>query len=452
MIVADDAMLTCEGIVHLLRDAGVDVVAQADEATGLLREVLHHSPDVAIVDIKMPPTHTDEGLVCGARIRDRFPDVAVLVLSQYLEPSYAMRLLENHPEKVGYLLKERVFSAVVLVDALHRVCDGETVVDPTIVARLFGRHRDNDPLRGLSPREHEVLALVARRTLQQSNRRASVRCRPHGRGPCHPDLSQTRRGHISGLASESARRAQLPSTRLGRSTYPRPYPQQRGLTPGRTFDTICSPQWSVSSPYVVASNTRLTTSDQRGRFSSTSRSRTAYRWCCHSSLRITCRHSSTVWSLPRVAGAVGRDAVPLQLLRLRAGDHFAYLVHALPAQSEHLVERRVGLRVDAPAARTGEPRSSQAPRVVRVGDPLHHPPQPAVRDQHEVTVRLDEAPLALDLLVEDRFGQLPRPGDSPSPEVFDHRPGVSQALGVCRPQLVALGPQPDALGIATFHL
>jgi DNA-binding NarL/FixJ family response regulator len=161
VIVADDAMLTREGIVHLLRDAGIDVVAQADDATGLLREVLHHAPDVAIVDIKMPPTHTDEGLAAAQEIRDRFPDVAVLVLSQYLEPSYAMRLLESHPEKVGYLLKERVFSAAVLVDALHRVCEGETVVDPTIVARLFGRHRDNDPLRGLSPREHEVLALVA---------------------------------------------------------------------------------------------------------------------------------------------------------------------------------------------------------------------------------------------------------------------------------------------------
>ena len=161
VIVADDSMLTREGIVHLLSDAGVDVVAQADDAATLLRDVGLYAPDVAIVDIKMPPTHTDEGLVAAQRIRDEHPDVAVLVLSQYLEPSYAMRLLENHPEKVGYLLKERVFAAAVLVDALHRICDGETVVDPTIVSRLFGRHRDNDPLETLSPREHEVLALVA---------------------------------------------------------------------------------------------------------------------------------------------------------------------------------------------------------------------------------------------------------------------------------------------------
>ena len=161
VVVADDAMLTREGIAHLLDEAGIDVVAQADDAEGLLREVRHCEPDVVVVDIKMPPTHTDEGLVAAERIRDEHPDVAVLVLSQYLEPSYAMRLLESHPEKVGYLLKERVFSAAVLVDALRRVCDGETVVDPTIVSRLFGRNRVNDPLTKLSPREHEVLALVA---------------------------------------------------------------------------------------------------------------------------------------------------------------------------------------------------------------------------------------------------------------------------------------------------
>ncbi|HEU0169989.1 MAG TPA: response regulator transcription factor [Acidimicrobiales bacterium] len=158
---ADDAMLTREGIVHLLDEAGVDVVAQADDADGLLRAVTRWSPDVAVVDIKMPPTHTDEGLVAAQRIRDEQPDVAVLVLSQYLEPSYAMRLLERHPEKVGYLLKERIFAAAVLVDALHRVCDGETVVDPTIVSRLFRRRRDDDPLATLSRREHDVLELVA---------------------------------------------------------------------------------------------------------------------------------------------------------------------------------------------------------------------------------------------------------------------------------------------------
>ena len=161
VVVADDALLTREGIVHLLAGAGVDVVAEVEDADALLREIASLAPDAAVVDIRMPPTHTDEGLVAAQRIRDDYPDVAVLVLSQYLEPSYAMRLLETHPEKVGYLLKERVFAAAVLVDALRRVDEGETVVDPTIVSRLFGRHRDNDPLAALSPREHEVLALVA---------------------------------------------------------------------------------------------------------------------------------------------------------------------------------------------------------------------------------------------------------------------------------------------------
>ena len=126
-----------------------------------MREVRLKRPDVAIVDIRMPPTHTDEGLVAAQRIRAEHPGVAVLVLSQYVEPSYAMRLLEEHPERVGYLLKQRVFDVAVLVDALRRVDDGETVVDPTIVSRLVGRQRRHDPLAELTPREREVLGLVA---------------------------------------------------------------------------------------------------------------------------------------------------------------------------------------------------------------------------------------------------------------------------------------------------
>jgi DNA-binding NarL/FixJ family response regulator len=161
VVVADDALLTREGIVHLLREGGLDVVGEAGDADGLLREVRRTAPDVAIVDIKMPPTHTDEGLQAAQRIRDEHPDVGVLVLSQYLESSYAMRLLETHPAQVGYLLKERIFTASVLLDAVRRVHEGETVVDPTIVSSLFGRRRREDPLAELSPREREVLALVA---------------------------------------------------------------------------------------------------------------------------------------------------------------------------------------------------------------------------------------------------------------------------------------------------
>jgi DNA-binding NarL/FixJ family response regulator len=161
VVVADDVMLTREGIVRLLGDAGIDVVAEAEDAEGLLRHVRLKRPDAAIVDIRMPPTHTDEGLAATQRIRTEYPEVGVLVLSQYVEPSYAMRLLEEHPERVGYLLKQRVFDAAILVDALRRIAEGESVIDPTIVSRLLGRRRREDRLTELTEREREVLALVA---------------------------------------------------------------------------------------------------------------------------------------------------------------------------------------------------------------------------------------------------------------------------------------------------
>ena len=161
VVVADDVMLTREGIARLLEDAGIEVAAQAEDAESLLRAVRMKGPDVAVVDIRMPPTHTDEGLVASQRIRTDHPDVGVLLLSEYVEPSYALRLLEEHPERVGYLLKQRVFDVAVLVDALRRITDGETVVDPTIVSRLFGRRRREDPLAELTEREREVLAVVA---------------------------------------------------------------------------------------------------------------------------------------------------------------------------------------------------------------------------------------------------------------------------------------------------
>ena len=172
VVVAEDTMLTREGIVRLLESAGVEVVAQADDGATLLRQVRLQRPDVAIVDIRMPPTHTDEGLVAAARIREEHPDTGVLLLSHYVEPSYALRLLEEHPERIGYLLKERVFDVANLVDALRRLVDGESVVDPTIVARLVGRRRRDDPLAELSQREREVLGLLAEGL---SNRAISAR-------------------------------------------------------------------------------------------------------------------------------------------------------------------------------------------------------------------------------------------------------------------------------------
>jgi len=161
VVVADDVMLTREGIVRLLQDAGIEVVGEAEDAEALVREVNRTQPDVALVDIRMPPTHTDEGLVAAQAIRAKHPDVGVLVLSQYVEPSYALRLIQDHPERVGYLLKERVFDIATVVDALRRIVDGETVIDPTIVSRLVGRRRREDPLSQLTDREREVLGLVA---------------------------------------------------------------------------------------------------------------------------------------------------------------------------------------------------------------------------------------------------------------------------------------------------
>jgi len=161
VVVADDVMLTREGITRLLTDAGVDVVGQAGDAASLLRAVRMTQPDAAVVDIRMPPTHTDEGLVAAQQIRAEHPHIGVLILSQYVEPHYAMRLIEEHPERIGYLLKERVFDVANLIDALRRLADGETVVDPTIVARLFARNRLAGPLDQLTGREREVLALVA---------------------------------------------------------------------------------------------------------------------------------------------------------------------------------------------------------------------------------------------------------------------------------------------------
>ena len=161
VVVAEDVMLTREGIARLLTDADVEVAAAVGDAAALLHAVRTTQPDAAIVDIRMPPTHTDEGLAAAQQIRTEHPGVSVLILSQYVEPHYAMRLLEDHPERVGYLLKERVFDVASLIDALRRLADGETVVDPTIVARLFARKRHADPLDELSRREREVLALVA---------------------------------------------------------------------------------------------------------------------------------------------------------------------------------------------------------------------------------------------------------------------------------------------------
>jgi len=161
LVIADDEVLLRDGLERLLTEAGFEVVGKVGTADELRRKVELTRPDVAIVDIKMPPTHTDEGLVAAEAIRDSHPQTAVLVLSHYLESRYALRLIEHHPSGVGYLLKERVSDLAVLTDALARLHEGESVVDPTIVSRLVNRARPPSRLDELTEREREVLALIA---------------------------------------------------------------------------------------------------------------------------------------------------------------------------------------------------------------------------------------------------------------------------------------------------
>ena len=159
--IADDSTLLRQGLSRLVGDAGCEVVAAVGNADELLREVALQRPDAAIVDIKMPPTHTDEGLIAARTIRRDHPGTAVLVLSQYIESEWAMRLINEVPEGIGYLLKERVSDVAVIVDALRRLVVGECVVDPTIVTTLLRKPRDSGPLDALSDRERDVLALMA---------------------------------------------------------------------------------------------------------------------------------------------------------------------------------------------------------------------------------------------------------------------------------------------------
>ena len=161
VVLADDSLLLREGVARLLEEAGLEVVAQAGDADDLLRKVGAHKPDVAIVDVKMPPTHTDEGLRAALRIRAEHPDTGVLVLSQYVEEGYALELVGEAADGVGYLLKDRVADVDSFTDAVRRVAGGGSALDPEVVARLLGRRRREDPLEVLSPREREVLELMA---------------------------------------------------------------------------------------------------------------------------------------------------------------------------------------------------------------------------------------------------------------------------------------------------
>jgi len=161
IVIAEDAVLLRAGLTHLLVDAGEDVVAAVDNGDALLVAVERHRPDLAIVDVRMPPSHTDEGLRAALAIRARWPQVGILVLSQYVEERYATELLAGDTAGVGYLLKDRVADVSDFLSAVRRVGDGGTALDPEVVAQLLARARRRDPLAQLTPRERDVLALMA---------------------------------------------------------------------------------------------------------------------------------------------------------------------------------------------------------------------------------------------------------------------------------------------------
>jgi DNA-binding NarL/FixJ family response regulator len=168
VVVAEDSVLLREGIVRVLEDAGFEVVGQAADADDLMRKVRAHKPNVAVVDIRMPPTNTDDGLRAARAIRAELPGTGVLVLSQYAEEGYALELVADRPEGVGYLLKDRIAEMDRFIDSVRRVAEGGSALDPEVVALLMGRSRSDDPLGELSVREREVLELMAEGRSNQS--------------------------------------------------------------------------------------------------------------------------------------------------------------------------------------------------------------------------------------------------------------------------------------------
>jgi DNA-binding NarL/FixJ family response regulator len=161
IVIADDSVLLRRGAVRLLEDAGFEVVAEAGDGEDLLRKVRAHKPDVAVVDIRMPPTHVDEGLQAARIIREELPEVGILMLSQYVEERYVTSLLEQGAAGVGYLLKDRVAEVERFTDAIRQVGAGGSVLDPEVVSHMLGRRQKDAPLEGLTEREREVLGLMA---------------------------------------------------------------------------------------------------------------------------------------------------------------------------------------------------------------------------------------------------------------------------------------------------
>jgi serine/threonine-protein kinase len=161
VVIAEDSPLLREGVAHILTENGIDVVAEVGDATALTEAVSRLKPDLAIVDVRMPPTQTDEGARAAVEIRAQHPNVRVLLLSQVVEAQHALKLFSDHPDGFGYLLKDRVLAIDDFLQSVHRVADGGTAIDPEVVSQLLGRHRAHNPLDDLTTRERDVLSLMA---------------------------------------------------------------------------------------------------------------------------------------------------------------------------------------------------------------------------------------------------------------------------------------------------
>ena len=193
VVIAEDLALLRDGLTRLLRDNGIEVVAAVSDGDALVREVVAHKPDLAVVDIRLPPNFRDEGLRAALEARRRVPGTAVLVVSQYVEQTYAEELLADRGGGVGYLLKDRVMHVADFLEAVRRVADGGTALDPEVVAQLFSRRRQDGPLERLTPREREVLVADGRGPIERRHRRSAGADRRRGgeARPEHPRPSST---------------------------------------------------------------------------------------------------------------------------------------------------------------------------------------------------------------------------------------------------------------------
>ena len=205
IVIADDAVLLREGAARLLEDAGFEVVGQAGDADELMRKVRGHRPDVAIVDVRMPPDNADDGLRCAIAIRAELPEVGILLLSQYVEERYLRELLADDAAGVGYLLKDRIADVAVLAEAVRRVAAGGSVLDPEVVAQMLGRSREEGPLDSLTPKEREVLGPDGGGPHEPGDRRGDVRVGARGRAPRDEHLLEARAAGDRGGPSPRAR-------------------------------------------------------------------------------------------------------------------------------------------------------------------------------------------------------------------------------------------------------